>query len=85
MNGRRIEVDQDVLDVLMEASVKHALYVSDGSVPRVQMALADHAHDLSPTARRVIAHYIVEPGPMHERDNESWTATLKHLEPRRST
>lgn len=78
-----IEVDQDVFDVLMESAVKYALMVSDGSVPKVQGALRDGARDLSETARRVIAHHIIEIGPAFERDQESWTTTLKALEPKR--
>lgn len=79
-----IEVDQDVFDVLMECAVRHALYVSDGTVDSMQRIVRDHGHDLSVRARRIVGGLIVE-GPYHERDTESWRETLRHLQPRRAT
>lgn len=78
-----IELDQDVLDVLMDCATRYALIVSDGNVHAVQEILREHGSDMSPSARKMLAAHIIEHGPTHDRDQQSWAATLRELQPRR--
>lgn len=79
-----VELDQDVFDVLMEKATRYALIVSDGTVASMQRILKDHGADMSPRARKAVAAHIIEYGPTHEYDKESWRETLRQLQPRRT-
>jgi hypothetical protein len=80
-----VELDQDVFDVLMEKAARYALIVSDGTVDSVQAILREHGVDMSPVARKRLAAHIIEHGPTHEQDQQSWAQTLRELQPRRAT